>query len=62
MQVFHETVKILDPPLPPKEPTPSQRLFHAYMRGGEPELQAEYERMHPSTPASSTPAPSGNPK
>jgi hypothetical protein len=56
MQVFHETVQLLDPPLR-EGPTPSQRLFRAYLRGGEPELEREYERMYPSKPASSTPIP-----
>jgi hypothetical protein len=50
MQVFHETVKILDPLLPP---TPSQRVLHAYLSGGEEALAKEYEAMHPSNPASS---------
>jgi hypothetical protein len=47
MQVFNETVRILDPPLPPKEPTLSQRLFRSYLRGGEAEVEKEYQQMYP---------------
>jgi hypothetical protein len=47
MAFFHETVQFTDPPLPPKEPTPSQRLFRAWMKDGDEGFQAEYDRMYP---------------
>jgi hypothetical protein len=47
MQVFHEHVQYFDPPRPP---TPSQKLFRAWLMGGEKGLAEEYEKMHPSKP------------
>jgi len=57
MQHFEETIRLTDPPLPPKEETPSQRLFHAFMTGGQVAMEAEHRRMHPGspTPASTSP-------
>ncbi len=46
MQRVHENVQLLDPPLPPEEPTPGQRLFRPYLRGRRPEMEKEYEAMH----------------
>jgi hypothetical protein len=61
MAFFNETVQLLDPPLQPREKTPSQKLFLAWLSGGPEELEHEYERMHPSStsaePTSAIPQP-----
>jgi hypothetical protein len=61
MQVFHENIRYTDPPLP-EEATPGQRLFGAYLTGGEAGLEREYERIYPSNLACSTTTPNGNPR
>jgi hypothetical protein len=50
--LFKETVKIIDGPLPSEEPTPGQRIFRAWLRGGYEGLTAEYNRMYPNGNAS----------
>ena len=66
MQRVNETVQVTDPPLPPREPTPSGRLFQAWMKGGEAGLEEEYNRMYPPTEeerkASSETKPPASPK